>query len=330
LHEHDRRRRQRIVDVDGGRLIAMEPEPPNNVVTLGELAMRARPAHIVVIGNEKGGAGKTTLSMHLTAALLALEMRVACVDLDSRQQSFARYIANRKRWIETSHAALKMPDVAVIERSQRESRTLAEGEERQRFERVISGLVMTHDFIVFDCPGQDNYLVRLAHSLADTLVTPINDSFVDLDLLGQVDPVTFKIERPSVYAEMVWECRKRRMTAARKSIDWVVVRNRLSGLESKNKKRVGDALQELSARIGFRVGPSVAERVTYRELFPMGLTLFDLTQGRVPHTMSHVSAKAEMRALLNFLKLPGVSAPKAGEQTDAAESGATETDAAAE
>ena len=308
----------------------MERDPPNNVVTLGELTMRARPAHIVVVGNEKGGAGKTTLSMHLTAALLAANMRVACIDLDSRQQSFARYISNRRRWIETSGAALKMPDIEVIERSQRESRTLAEGEERARFERVVSNLVMTHDFIVFDCPGQDNYLVRLAHSLADTLVTPINDSFVDLDLLGHVDPVTFKIEKPSVYAEMVWECRKRRMSAARKSIDWVVVRNRLSGLDNKNKKRVGDALKELAQKVGFRVGPGVAERVMYRELFPMGLTLFDMAQGKVPQTMSHVSAKSEMRELLYFLKLPGVTAPK----TDAAEpsrpANAGEADAAAE
>lgn len=300
----------------------MEQDPPNSVVTIGELTMRARPAHIVVVGNEKGGAGKTTLSMHLTAALLASNMRVACVDLDSRQQSFARYISNRKRWIETSGAALKMPDLEVMERSMRESRTLAEGEERGRFERIVSSLVMTHDFIVFDCPGQDNYLVRLAHSLADTLVTPINDSFVDLDLLGQVDPFTFKIEKPSVYAEMVWECRKRRMSAARKSIDWVVVRNRLSGLETKNKKRVGDALRELSVKVGFRVGPSVAERVLYREMFPMGLTLFDLTQGKIPQSISHLTAKAEMRDLLHFLRLPGVTAPRSEPAAD--------TDAAAE
>jgi chromosome partitioning protein len=294
----------------------MERDPPSNVVSIGELTMRARPAHIVVVGNEKGGAGKTTVSMHLTAALLAAGKRVACVDLDSRQQSFARYIANRKRWIESSGAALKMPVIEVIERSARESRTLAEGEERARFERVVSGLVTTSDFIVFDSPGQDNYLVRLAHALADTLVTPINDSFVDMDLLGHVDPVTFKIEKPSVYAEMVWECRKRRMSAARKSIDWVVLRNRLSGLDNKNKRRVGDALVELSKKIGFRVGPGIAERVMYRELFPMGLTLFDLAQGKVPQTMSHISAKAEMRDLLHFLKLPGVSAPK--QETDAA------------
>jgi chromosome partitioning protein len=291
--------------------------------------MRARPAHIVVVGNEKGGAGKTTLSMHLTTALLAADKRVACVDLDGRQQSFARYISNRRRWIETSGAALKMPDIEVIERSQRESRTLAEGEERARFERVVSSLVVSHDFVVFDCPGQDNYLVRLAHSLADTLVTPINDSFVDLDLLGHVDPVTFKIEKPSVYAEMVWECRKRRMSAARKSIDWVVVRNRLGGLDNKNKKRVGDALKELSVKVGFRVAPGVAERVMYRELFPMGLTLFDLTQGKVPQTMSHLSAKAEMRGLLQFLKLPGVTAPASPADIPVS-APVAETDAAAE
>jgi chromosome partitioning protein len=300
----------------------MPHDPAGPDVPVSDLAMRARPAHIVVVGNEKGGAGKTTLSMHLTAALLALGKRVACVDLDSRQQSFARYIANRRRWIETTGAALTMPDITVLERSQRESRTLAEAEERARFERVLGGMIMTHDFIVFDCPGQDNYLVRLAHSLADTLVTPINDSFVDLDLIGQVDPQTFKIERPSLYAEMVWECRKRRLAAARKSIDWVVVRNRLSALETKNKKRVGDALTELAGRVGFRVGPGIADRVLYRELFPMGLTLFDMVKGKVTMTMTHVSAKAEMRELAYFLKLPGIARP--------AEAPPVETDEAAE
>jgi chromosome partitioning protein len=301
----------------------MPHDPADNHVPVSDLAMRARPAHIVVVGNEKGGAGKTTLSMHLTAALLALGKRVAGVDLDARQQSFARYIANRRRWIETTGAALTMPDITVLERSQRESRTLAEAEERARFERVLGGLITTHDFIVFDCPGQDNYMVRLAHSLADTLVTPMNDSFVDLDLIGQVDPQTFKIERPSLYAEMVWECRKRRLSAARKSIDWIVVRNRLSGLDTRNKKRVGEALAELAGRVGFRIGPSVADRVLYRELFPMGLTLFDMVKGKAPMTMTHIAAKAEMRELLHFLRLPGVAPTSEA-------SAAVETDEAAE
>lgn len=307
----------------------MEPDANPNVVPITELALRARPAHIIVVGNEKGGAGKTTTAMHLTAALLALGKRVAGVDLDSRQQSYARYIANRRRWIEQTGAALTMPDITVLERSQRESRTLAESEERSRFERVLSGLIMTHDFIIFDCPGQDNYMVRLAHSLADTLVTPINDSFVDLDLLGQVDPVTFKIEKPSLYAEMVWECRKRRMSAARKSIDWVVIRNRLNALETKNKKRVGEALAELSGRVGFRIGPTVADRVLYRELFPMGLTLFDLGAGKVTMTMSHLAAKAEMRELVSFLKLSGVEAEGITPRP-AALANANDADAAAE
>jgi chromosome partitioning protein len=268
-----------------------------------------RPAHIIVVGNEKGGAGKTTLAMHLTVALLSLGRRVAGIDLDSRQQSYARYIANRTRWIEQTGAALTLPDLVVLERSGRETRTLAEGEERGRLERVVSDFVSKFEFIVFDCPGSDTYLTRLAHAVADTLVTPINDSFVDFDMLAQVDPHTFKIEKPSLYAEMVWECRKRRMSAAKRSIDWIVVRNRLSALDSKNKKRVGDALAELAPRIGFRIGPGVSERVIYREMFPMGLTLFDQGAGaKGGMTMSHVAARAEMRDLVSSLKLPGLSA----------------------
>jgi chromosome partitioning protein len=315
------------------------PESAN--VAMSELALRPRPAHIVVVGNEKGGAGKTTLSTHLTVALLSLGKRVAGVDLDGRQQSFARYMANRRRWIEQTGTPLTMPDMAVLERSQRESRTLAEAEERARFERLLSGLIAAYDFIVFDCPGQDNFLVRLAHSLADTLVTPINDSFVDFDMLGQVDPHTFQVERPSLYSEMVWECRKRRLNAARRSIDWIVVRNRLSALDTKNKKRVGLALQELSKRIGFRIGPGVSERVLYRELFPMGLTLFDKAAGaKQGMSLSHVAARAEMRDLVLALRLPLVDAaqvgpaPAAGDTAEPAPAQANdavaETDAAAE
>ncbi|HAH09843.1 MAG TPA: ATPase [Alphaproteobacteria bacterium] len=290
--------------------------------------MRTRPAHIIVVGNEKGGAGKTTLSMHLTVALMTLGKRVAGIDLDSRQQSFARYVANRRRWITETGAALKLPDMAVVERSSRESRTLAEGEERTRLERTLSPQIVSQDFVVIDCPGQDNFLTRLAHSLADTLVTPINDSFIDFDVLGEVDPVTFKVSRPSLYSENVWESRKRRMNATRRSIDWIVVRNRLSALDTKNKKRVGDALAQLAPRIGFRIGPGISERVLYRELFPMGLTLFDFGPGaKGSMTLSHVAARAEMRDFIHALRLPGVTAQTVNAPPSVP---VAETDAAAE
>src|SRR5690606_15270310 len=121
----------------------------------------------------------------------------------------------------------------------------------------------------------DSHLSRLAHSYADTLLTPLNDSFVDLDVLARVDPDTYRIVRPSHYSELVWESRKLKALRNRGNIDWVVMRNRMSSLDAHNKRRVHDALMELEKRIGFRSLPGLGERVIYRELFLQGLTLYD-------------------------------------------------------
>lgn len=140
------------------------------------------------------------------------------------------------------------------------------------------------------------------------MITPVNDSFIDFDLLAEIDAETFQVGRPSLYSEMVWECRKRKASLQKRSIDWVVMRNRISMLDARNKRRVGEGLKMLSQRIGFRLAPGFAERVIYRELFPLGLTLLDLTENgsTVTFTMSHVAARQELRDLLIVLKLPGL------------------------
>src|SRR3546814_4631410 len=103
---------------------------------------------------------------------------------------------------------------------------------------------------------------------ADTLVTPINDSFIDFDLIGQVDPESFQVVRPSFYSELIWDTRKTRAKADGRTIDWIVLRNRLQHVDAHNMRRVGEALNQLSRRVGFRVIPGLGERVIYRELFP--------------------------------------------------------------
>jgi chromosome partitioning protein len=159
------------------------------------------------------------------------------------------------------------------------------------------------DAVVIDTPGRDSEIGRAAIARADTLVTPINDSFVDFDLLGQVDPDSFKVTRPSFYAELVWKARQQRARADGGTVDWVVLRNRLSSLEARNRKRVGAALEELAKRIGFRVAPGLSERVIYRELFPRGLTLLDMSHVS-DASLSHVAARAELRELIAALELP--------------------------
>jgi chromosome partitioning protein len=269
-----------------------------------------RQAHVIVVGNQKGGAGKSTVAMHVLVALMRMGRRTGALDLDVRQRSLTRYIENRGRWIAARAAKLPAPQILELSESRQRSLDLAEAEDEGAFRAALKRLSETCDFIVIDSPGGDSYMARLAHSCADTLITPLNDSFVDFDLLGSIDEHCADIVRPSIYSEMVWESRKRKALAARTPIDWVVLRNRTSAsrIEAKNKQKVGEALKTLSQRIGFRLAPGLSERVIYRELFPQGLTLLDLDQEGAEGDlrMTHLAARQELRDLFITLKLPGL------------------------
>jgi chromosome partitioning protein len=247
--------------------------------------------YVIVVGNEKGGAGKSTVAMHLSVALMRMEKKVGVIDLDLRQRTFMRYLDNRRRWIAANNSKLPMPNSISIDASTARNLDQAEREEAEKFDATLERLRAGNDFVIIDAPGGDSFLSRRAHSVADTLITPLNDSFVDFDLLGDVDPIKLEVLRPSYYSEMVW----------------VVMRNRMSALDARNKQKVGEALRNLSNRIGFRLAPGLSERVIFRELFPMGLTLLDLGDetASVGLTMSHVAARQELRDLVVVLKLPG-------------------------
>jgi chromosome partitioning protein len=272
-----------------------------------ESSVRQRSAYCIVLGNEKGGSGKSTVAMHVAIALLKAGQRVATVDLDSRQKSFTHYIDNRRAWAKHARLDLEMPSHYCIARVDGELVQDNETAEFAEFAAAIDAVEHTHDFIVIDTPGNDSYLMRLAHSMADTLISPLNDSFVDFDVLGTVDPVTFAVTGTSHFADMVREARRQRRVVDHATIDWIVVRNRLSMLGSRNKKLVGEGLHELSLRLGFRAVDGLAERVIFREFYPRGLTALDdldeNTLGTRP-SLSHVTAREEVEALLKALKLP--------------------------
>ncbi len=267
-------------------------------------------AHVIVVGNQKGGAGKSTVAMHLAVALMRMGRRTGALDIDVRQRTLTRYIENRGRWIASHNAQLPSPQMLELQQSRARELDTAEAEEGSSFRAALRRLAETCDFIVIDAPGGDSHLSRLAHAAADTLITPMNDSFIDFDLLGDVDPAREGQMRPSVYSEMVWESRKRKAAAERTPIDWVVLRNRTSAsrIEAKNKQKVGDALKTLSGRIGFRLAPGLSERVIFRELFPQGLTLLDLdsAKGDGEMRMTHLAARQELRDLFVTLKAPGL------------------------
>jgi len=269
----------------------------------------ARPdtAHVIVLGNEKGGSGKSTTAMHVAVALLQAGQRVATIDLDSRQRSFTHYIQNRRDWAERARIKLDLPQHYCIARGGGVRIDEIEAQEFGGFAEAVSAVESSHDFIVIDTPGSDSYLMRLAHSMADTLITPLNDSFVDFDVLGCVDPTTFEVTGVSHYAEMVREARRQRRLVDGGLVDWVVLRNRLSALGSRNKRLVGEGVDELSGQLGFRTADGFSERMVYREFFPRGLTALDAltedTLGQRPN-FSHVTARDEVKALVDALKLP--------------------------
>lgn len=264
---------------------------------------------VIVIGNEKGGSGKTTAAMHLIVALMKSGFKTGAMDLDLRQKSLTRYLYNRQQWAAEQNIPIEKlpyPVFVPVEASDDDSRALSKEIETAHFTEAMQRFSRC-DYLVIDCPGANTHLSRLAHAHADIIVTPMNDSFVDFDLLAKLDPVSQEIVGPSLYAEMVWEARQRRAhSGILGGIDWVVLRNRIGAANAKNKKRVGERLQDLSERIGFRLAHGFGERVIYRELFPMGLTLLDLGRGGVPRklsSMNHITARQEIRALLLALKL---------------------------
>ncbi|TMM48112.1 division plane positioning ATPase MipZ [Qipengyuania marisflavi] len=253
--------------------------------------------HWITFANEKGGTGKSTTAVHVAVALAYAGLRVVAFDLDHRQRTMHRYLENRAETAQRRGITLPTAACHVVE-----------GLDEAAFDALVRREAAGADFILVDTPGRDDPLARHAATQADTLVTPMNDSFVDFDLIGQVEGETFKVKKLSFYAELIWEARIRRGRAQleeqRRPMDWVVVRNRTGYTEARNMGRIEKALTEMSKRVGFRVAKGLSERVIYRELFPSGLTLLDKGQLGDLGT-SHLVARQELRGLVAGLRLPG-------------------------
>lgn len=272
---------------------------------MATLTLTRRP-HLIVLGNEKGGSGKSTLAMHVIVALLRDGYQVGAIDLDGRQATLTNALAARTTFAEARKLTLPVPRAAAVLRSEQDSRAAAAAEEGDRFAAALTDLNGDCDVLVIDCPGADTHLSRLAHASADTLITPINDSFVDFSMLAKVEPENHAVVHPAIYSEMVWAARKQRFARDRGHIDWIVTRNRLGANEARNKRDVGATLEALARRIGFRTVKGFGERVIFRELYLQGLTLMDLREADLGIALgaSHVAARMEVRVLVGALRLP--------------------------
>ncbi|WP_375450413.1 division plane positioning ATPase MipZ [uncultured Devosia sp.] len=263
-------------------------------------------AHVIVVGNEKGGSGKSTTAFHLAIYLMYQGYRVATIDVDSRQQTFTHYVRNRRAWAQERQLAIPNPKHFHLPSAWGDSVKDNAKAEFDVFRRAVGEVENNVDFLVIDTPGFDTNLSRVAHLLADTLVTPVNDSLIDLNVLARVDAMGGRIE-PSHYSRLVQRARSERLSMDGKTIDWVLVRNRISMLASRNAKQVQATLEQIATGFGCRVADGIAERVVFRALFSIGMTVFDPLEGELAaglSSVSHLAARNEYRDLVAALNLP--------------------------
>ena len=257
--------------------------------------------YTVVTGNEKGGTGKSTTALHITIALMKRGFQVGTIDLDPHQGTLTHFLENRASQAATG-MALAVPKHVRVERSELSQREEAEADEAARLTNAVTALKGC-DFIVIDTAGSDSNLSRLGHARADTLITPINDSLVDIDVIARIDIARREVLAPSGYTQLVWEANNQRVLRGQPPVDWIVMRNRLAHIAARNMRDIGDLLEQLAKRIGFRLAPGFGERVIFRELFDRGLTVLDLTPDELATSPSQRAAREEIETLLKTIGL---------------------------
>jgi chromosome partitioning protein len=266
-----------------------------------------RSAHVIVIGNEKGGTGKSTLSIHISIALLKAGFRVATIDLDTRQRTLTRFFENRSSWANSAQWDVELPYHHALERGTSDNVRDNETLEFGAFAEAVAEVEHSYEFVVIDTPASDSYLMRLAHSLADTLVSPVNDSFIDVDVFSRVHHDKAQRGQVAHYADLVLEARRKRRLVDQGLIDWVLVRNRMSSIQTNNARQIGISLSRLAVELQFRPAEGLHDRVIFRELFPIGLTALDPIEEAMRNgtlSASHTSARREIETLLANLQLP--------------------------
>lgn len=257
-------------------------------------------AHVIVVSNEKGGTGKSTISMHLAIKLMQEGFNVAVLDLDGRQGTLSKYIENRTNYCQKNNVNLPIPEYF---RFSLEPNPYLIPSSREKVAFQIYELSFKFDAIIIDTPGTKNYLFEEAHKYADTLITPISDSMVDLNILADIDYAEERITTPGPYANFVWDIKKYLAAQGKPYLNWIVVGNKFSNINSRNKSLVFKFLNSMSRLYGFRFLEGLRDRTIYKELFLEGLTVLDMShpQLKLRMSISHLAAKQEIRRLAEFI-----------------------------
>lgn len=259
---------------------------------------------VIVLGNQKGGSGKSTTAIHVIVGLMNCGYSVGSVDLDGTQATLTHFVENRQRLAASLDEMIEVPHHRLVEGSSKRSLAAAEVEETAQVAEAFEALA-DKDYIVVDTPGSDSFISRLGHVLADTLITPINDSFLDLDVLARIDREGQSFLGPSVYSIAVLDRWGLRMLVGGAPLDWIVMRNRLVHQQARNNRSMERLLKKLAPALGYRLAPGFGERVIFRELFVQGLTILDQpapSKWRLSNK-SHAAARNEVWGLLESIGL---------------------------
>lgn len=264
---------------------------------------------VLVFGNQKGGSGKSTMAMHCAIGLMRLGFSVGTIDLDGEQASLSKYLKNRFEMMKKSGLELPMPEHIKLYPSKEKSVVDAGLEEGYHLTEAISELQEKNDFVIIDTAGRLGYIYELAHSFADTVITPINDSFIDLDVIADVEADSYnkgayRVKAPSSYSAMVWKQRQNRMKRGQGPTQWVVLRNRIPKKLDQQNGHIEALLQQASKRFMFQLAPGFTERSVFRNMFVDGITLLDWQDIEGNElTLDIVQARYEVRSLLETIGL---------------------------
>lgn len=256
--------------------------------------------HIIVIGNEKGGTGKSTIAMHLAVKLMMERYKIAVIDLDGRQGSLSKYVENRRNFCETHKIVLPIPLLYRFEPVEDYTQIPSD---LQNLDDTIKELSSKVDAIIIDTPGHKNYLFEAAHQYADTLITPITDSLIDLNSIAEIDVSNGQLKNSGSYAEFIWNIKKQLASHGKPYLNWIITGNKTSATRSRNKNFIFEVLNKLGKLYGFRFCEGFKDRVIYRELFLDGITVLDMQQEALKRKMSisHLAAKLEIKNLAEFI-----------------------------